>query len=111
MGAFIIALAGDTDMTGGTKAQDLAASTLTDVFLAVQAWLSPVPEPVPGLMLLALAAVFVWGTLSRRGGSDTASVRVPALQPVDGHPSLTATTGTPLVPACHGTANEEEVVR
>ena len=66
MGVFIIALADDTDMTGGTAAQDAAASTLTDVFLTVQRWISPVPEPVLGFGLLALAGVFVWATLSER---------------------------------------------
>ncbi|WP_448059224.1 cytochrome c biogenesis CcdA family protein [Cellulomonas hominis] len=66
MGVFIIALADDADMTGGTAAQDSIARTLTDVFLRIQDWASPVPEPVLGLALLALAAVFVLATLAGR---------------------------------------------
>ncbi|WP_199423476.1 cytochrome c biogenesis CcdA family protein [Actinotalea solisilvae] len=92
MGVFVIALAGDTDMTGGTAAQDVAASTLTDVLLAVQAWVSPVPEPVLGTALLALAAVFVWATLAGRRGPH------PSTAPAD-------------APSCHSTTTEGDVVR
>ncbi len=66
MGAFVIALAGSADMTGGTAAQAWASSALTEAFSRVQAFLSPVPEPVLGAGILALAAVFVWATLSDR---------------------------------------------
>lgn len=66
MGGFIIALANDSDMTGGTQVQDAASSTLTTVFLRIQEWASPVPEPVLGLLLVALAGVFVVATLAGR---------------------------------------------
>ena len=66
MGAFIIALADDSDMTGGTQVQDSASSTLTTVLLRIQEWASPVPEPVLGLLLLALVGVFVLATLAGR---------------------------------------------
>ncbi|WP_291380148.1 cytochrome c biogenesis CcdA family protein [Demequina sp.] len=66
MGAFIIALAGSTNMTGGTAAQDWFSTTLTRAFAQVQDVLSPVPEPIQGLALVAIAGVFVWGTLTDR---------------------------------------------
>jgi cytochrome c biogenesis protein CcdA len=66
MGAFVIALAGSADMTGGTAPQASASAALTDVFSSVQTFLSPVPEPILGVGILALAALFVWATLSDR---------------------------------------------
>lgn len=66
MGVFVIALAGSTDMTGGTAAQDWFSKTLTSVFASIQEALSPVPEPIQGLALVAIAGVFVWGTLADR---------------------------------------------
>lgn len=97
MGVFIIALADDTDMTGGTRAQDLAASTLTDVFLAVQRFVSPVPEPVLGLGLLALVGLFVWATLSeRRRRADRA---------------LALDEATPATPSCHDTTTDQGTLR
>lgn len=66
MGVFVIALAGSTDMTGGTAAQDWFSKTLTSVFASVQEALSPIPEPIQGLALVAVAGVFVWGTLADR---------------------------------------------
>lgn len=111
MGVFVIALAGDSDMTGGTEAQDVAASTLTTVFLAVQTWLSPVPEPVLGVALLALAGVFVGVTLTGRRRRPAPSTAVPSeVEPVEGHPSL-ADTSAPIAPSCHSTVTEGEVVR
>lgn len=111
MGVFVIALAGDSDMTGGTEAQDVAASTLTTVFLAVQTWLSPVPEPVLGVALLALAGVFVGVTLTGRRRPPVPSAAGPSeVEPVEGHPSL-AGTSAPIAPSCHSTVTEEEGVR
>lgn len=66
MGAFVTALAGSTDMTGGTAAQAWASELLTGVFGGIQTFLAPVPEPVQALAILALAALFVWGTLHDR---------------------------------------------
>jgi hypothetical protein len=66
MGAFIIALAGSTNMTGGTAAQDWISESLTRAFAQVQDVLSPVPEPIQGVALVAVAGVFVWGTLTDR---------------------------------------------
>jgi cytochrome c biogenesis protein CcdA len=112
MGVFVIALAGDTDMTGGTEAQDVAASTLTDVFLAVQTWVSPVPEPVLGLGLLALAAAFVWATLAdrRRQQHEPGNVTAPTRRS-DGEPAVAEDVASnSTAPNCHSTATEEEVV-
>jgi cytochrome c biogenesis protein CcdA len=66
MGVFVIALAGSTNMTGGTAAQDWASGSLTRAFTWVQDALSPVPEPLQALALVAVAGVFVWGTLTDR---------------------------------------------
>jgi len=66
MGAFVIALAGSAEMTGGSAFQTAASEALTGVFSRVQDFLSPVPELVLGLGILAVAAVFVWAALSER---------------------------------------------
>jgi cytochrome c biogenesis protein CcdA len=94
MGGFIIALANDRDMTGGTQVQDDASSLLTTIFLRIQDWLSPVPEPVRGLMLLTLAGVFVVATLAgrRRHDRDQSATEAPAVDAV-------AQLGTG--PTCH----------
>jgi cytochrome c biogenesis protein CcdA len=101
MGVFIIALADDADMTRGTKAQDLAANTLTDVFLAVQDFVSPVPEPVLGGGLLTLVGVFVWATLSERRSTSEAP------PPNDsGQPSPVPVPVAPA-PSCHDETPEQ----
>ena len=66
MGALVIALANSTDMTGGTAGQAWISRELTGFFARVQDVLSPVPEPVQGVGILAVAALFVWATLSDR---------------------------------------------
>ena len=66
MGAFVIALAGSKDMTGGTAAQAWASVVLTDVFSTIQTFLSPVPEWIQGVGIIAVAGGFVWATLSER---------------------------------------------
>ena len=72
MGVAVALLARSPDMTGGTRAPAATGRALTTVFSRFEDWTSPVPEPVLGLALVALAAVFVWGTLSeRRPGSTT----------------------------------------
>lgn len=66
MGVFIIVLAHSASMTGGTSFQVSAGDLLARAFMRIQQWLSPVPEPVLGLALLAVAFVFVWATLVGR---------------------------------------------
>ncbi|PVU83814.1 cytochrome c biogenesis protein CcdA [Cellulomonas sp. WB94] len=99
MGGFIIALAGSADMTGGTAFQASAGQALADVFLRIQRWTEPVPEPVLGLALLALAAVFVWATLVGR--------RSHPAPPSDGGTDVPPTDDLPTdgddAPSCHET--------
>jgi cytochrome c biogenesis protein CcdA len=86
MGVGVIVLAGRPGMTGGTAAQDAASRTLVAVFSRVQDGLAPVPEPLLGLGLLAVAGVFVWATLRerRRPGPGVPGVVEP---PPPCHPS------------------------
>jgi cytochrome c-type biogenesis protein len=79
MGVFIIVLAHSASMTGGTSFQVSAGDLLARAFMRIQQWLSPVPEPVLGLALLAVAFVFVWATLVGR--------RRPSPPPPDVSPS------------------------
>lgn len=66
MGIFVIALANDPGMTGGTAAQDGASRLLTRIFLRLQDLVAPVPEIILGLALLVMLAGLVWFTLSGR---------------------------------------------
>jgi cytochrome c biogenesis protein CcdA len=101
MGVAIIALANQTDMTGGTAAQSAIAEGLTDFFLRVQDWVSWMPEVVQAGLLFAVAGIFVWATLVGRrrrpqAPSDNAS-------PESGEPAPaladTSTDGTDS--SCH----------
>lgn len=66
MGAFVIALAGSRDMTGGSNFQDWMSKSLTSTFARILGWLDPIPEMVQGVLLLALVAVFVRFALADR---------------------------------------------
>lgn len=66
MGTFVLYLADTGSMTSGPGFQVAIGSGLAVVFAQLQTWLAPVPEPVLGLALLALAAGFIWATLHRR---------------------------------------------
>ena len=116
MGVFVIALAGRSDMTGGTAFQDGASRTLTTVFGRVQEILSPVPEPVLGLGLVLLAGAFVWATLSERRRHPRPTLPAAAstagstdASPADEQPALTSCHAVPAAPAAAPT--EEEVSR
>jgi cytochrome c biogenesis protein CcdA len=67
MGGVVIYLAGTAQMTSGPGFQAAIGRWLGERFTEVQEWLSPVPEPVLGLLVLAIAGVFVWATLTDRG--------------------------------------------
>lgn len=71
MAGFVARLASSGEMTSGPRFQVAVGRRLESVFTAAQQWLSPVPEPVLGLLLLAVAATFVVATLRRRGDRPT----------------------------------------
>jgi cytochrome c biogenesis protein CcdA len=95
MGIAVILLAGSPDMTRGTEAQAAIGRTLTQIFARFEDWTAPVPEPLLGLALVAVAALFVWGTLSERRRTHRA--RPDAAEP-DGAPASEA--------SCHEHHNE-----
>ena len=66
MGVLVIVLAGSKSMTGGTDAQAWASNALTTTFVRIQTFLSPVPEWIQGIGLLAVVVVFVWAMLRDR---------------------------------------------
>lgn len=77
MGAFVLYLAGAQQMTAGPGFQVAIGTWLDDVFGRVETWVDPVPEPLLGLGLLALVAVFVIAMLRDRrpqaAGTTTSS--------------------------------------
>ena len=83
MGGFIIYLANTGQMTSGPEVQVAIGRALAGWFASLEAWLKPVPEPVLGLGLLLVAAVFIWGTLVGRRKA-AATPPTPADQPADG---------------------------
>jgi cytochrome c-type biogenesis protein len=72
MGGFVIYLANTGKMTGGPGFQVAIGRKLTTVFARIEAWAAPVPEPVLGLAVLLIAAVFVAATLRHRGAAPPA---------------------------------------
>jgi cytochrome c-type biogenesis protein len=67
MGVGIISLAQSPTMTGTANwFQRTAGDGVTQLAKTVLAWLAPIPEPVLGVGLLLLAALFVWFTLRNR---------------------------------------------
>jgi cytochrome c-type biogenesis protein len=72
MGGFVLYLAGTGTMTSGPGFQVAMGRGLASLFSRIEQWVAPVPEPLLGLAVLALAAVFVGATLrDRRRPSDT----------------------------------------
>ncbi len=88
MGGFIIYLAGAEKMTTGPAFQVAVGRWLSRQFEQVQQWLDPVPEPVLGLFVLAIAAVFVWATLADR--------RRPVPSSTVSSPTVSSSTVSPL---------------
>lgn len=68
MGGFVLYLANTAQMTSGPGAQVAIGKGLERFFTRIEAWTDPVPEPVLGLVVLAMASVFVIATLRSRGG-------------------------------------------
>lgn len=92
MGIAVISLAGSTTMTGSsTWFQRAASDGITRTAQQVLGWVDPVPEPLLGLALLAMAASLVWFTLHGRTRRTTAAADAPAddapIHPCHEHPS------------------------
>ncbi|MFB9732457.1 cytochrome c biogenesis CcdA family protein [Ornithinimicrobium kibberense] len=66
MGIFVIYLAGTGTMTNGPESQVEIGQGLAGLFDRFEQWVSPLPEPLLGLGVMALAAVFVVATLRDR---------------------------------------------
>jgi hypothetical protein len=73
-------------MTGGPGFQIAIGEFLTRVFGRIETWTSSVPEPVLGLAVLTLAAVFVVAMLRGRRSPE---------------PAAEAPTKSADEPACH----------
>jgi cytochrome c biogenesis protein CcdA len=71
MGIFVIYLANTGQMTGGPGFQVVMGKGLERVFTRIETWTDPVPEPVLGLAVLALGAVFAVATLRDRDGGPS----------------------------------------
>ena len=67
MGGFVLYLANTAQMTSGPGVQVAIGKGLGRAFTRIEAWTDPVPEPVLGLVVLAMASVFVIATLRSRG--------------------------------------------
>jgi cytochrome c biogenesis protein CcdA len=86
MGVLVILQANTTTMTGGDSPLVPIADWLTEVFGALLGWTAPIPEPILGLGLLALVAVFVAVTLKDRKRAQHAPVEpAPAKQTDNAH--------------------------
>jgi cytochrome c biogenesis protein CcdA len=92
MGVFVIYLANTGQMTGGPGFQVAMGKGLERGFTRIETWAGPVPEPILGLVVLALAAVFVVATLRDRHRG-----------PSEDHTSSQAHTAD----GCHATAGDE----
>ena len=83
MGVLVIVLAGSASMTGGTEAQAWASDALASGFMRIQTFLSPVPEWIQGIGLLAVVVVFVWAMLRDRTPRAGATKHAIAATPAD----------------------------
>ena len=68
MGIFVMYLAGSGQMTSGPGFQVAFGKRLASFFKWIETATAPVPEAVLGLLVLALAGVFVYATLRNRPG-------------------------------------------
>ena len=66
MGGFVIYLADSGQMTTGPGFQVAIGRGLSGVFQRIETWTDPVPEPLLGLTVLALAGVFIYAALRDR---------------------------------------------
>jgi len=104
MGLFVMYLAGSGQMTSGPGFQVAFGQRLASVFAWVETVTAPVPEAVLGLVVLAMAGVFVHATLRDRPRQGERRRRVgPADQP--DHPDSDG------APSLHEDINEEPLTR
>jgi cytochrome c-type biogenesis protein len=96
MGGFILYLAGSGTMTSGPGFQAALGQSLARAFERLESWTGGVPEPVLGLAVLALAAVFVLATLRDRHRGQSAGDGEDDTNPVPEH-------------TCHDSGSEPEV--
>jgi cytochrome c biogenesis protein CcdA len=106
MGLFVIYLAGTGTMTSGPAFQVAAGRGLAGLFDSFGQWSSPVPEPLLGVGVLALAAVFVLATLRDPGHpqheGDTDAAATAGGVPADTcHHAAALHTSSPLDDAQH----------
>jgi cytochrome c-type biogenesis protein len=66
MGLFVMYLAGSGQMTSGPGFQVAFGKRLASVFKWIETVTAPVPEAILGLVVLAIAGVFVYATLRNR---------------------------------------------
>jgi cytochrome c-type biogenesis protein len=66
MGLFVMYLAGSEQMTSGPGFQVAFGKRLASVFKWIETVTAPVPEAILGLVVLAIAGVFVYATLRNR---------------------------------------------
>jgi hypothetical protein len=97
MGGLVIYLAGAQTMTSGPGFQAAIGRWLSRQFEHALRWLQPIPEPVLGLLVLAIAAVFVWATLTDRRAHRPSPAVTPG--PSDDHGQ----------PACHQATTRRSV--
>ncbi|WP_300641916.1 hypothetical protein [Nocardioides sp.] len=90
MGGFVIYLANTGQMTGGPGFQVSIGKGLSEVLARIETWTDPVPEPVLGLAVLALAAVFVIATLRDRQRPDASTDAEPDEDPACHGPGVGA---------------------
>ncbi len=90
MGGFIIYLANSGQMTSGPEIQVATGRALAGWFANLETWLKPVPEPLIGTGLLAIAGIFVWGALIGRRRQPAAPNPEP--EPTEPAPSEPTTT-------------------
>lgn len=99
MGGFVLYLAGAQQMTGGPGFQVAIGTGLAAVFRQLAILTGPVPEPVLGAALFALAGGFIWATLRRReptlGDLDT------VIRPDEDLSGGQAAADDAAMPACH----------
>jgi cytochrome c biogenesis protein CcdA len=97
MGGFVIYLAGAATMTSGPGFQVAIGRWLSQRFEQLQQWLAPVPEPVLGLLVAAIAGLFAYATLTDRRRDaviDPVATRGATESPV-------FPASTPRTPASH----------